>query len=182
MVRMFLNCLIFLRLQILCQVPNKLLSKCIFYSDYFDIDDPMWNCQHCGAMMWYDERIEKEKKRTVPKFSMCCLQGKIYLPPPEEETPQILKDLFLKHDSKSKLFLKHIRSFNMMFSFTSMGGNIVKEVNDGNGPPMFVMSGENYHQIGSLLPTPGSRPKFAQLYIYDTENEVDNRMLAVRYG
>ncbi|KAH1249758.1 hypothetical protein GmHk_05G013054 [Glycine max] len=38
---------------------------------------------------------------------------------------------------------------------------------------MFVMSGESYYQIGSLLPLPGSTTKFAKLYIYDNENEID---------
>ncbi|XP_020102972.1 uncharacterized protein LOC109720334 [Ananas comosus] len=33
--------------------------------------------------------------------------------------------------------------------------------------------------MGSLLPTDGHRPKFAQLYIYDTENEVTNRITAL---
>lgn len=114
--------------------------------------------------MWYEERLEKHRNSENPKFSMCCLQGKVSLdklldPPP------IIRDLFLNNDRKSKHFLKHIRSFNMMFSFTSMGGKIVNDINDGNGPPMFVMNGENYHQIGSLLPPLGSKPKFAQLYI-----------------
>jgi len=36
------------------------------------------------------------------------------------------------------------------------------------------MNGQNYHQIGSFLPVSGNTPKFAQLYIYDTENEVRN--------
>ncbi|XP_020097133.1 uncharacterized protein LOC109716214 [Ananas comosus] len=30
--------------------------------------------------------------------------------------------------------------------------------------------------MDSLLPVNGQRPKFAQLYVYDTENEIDNRM------
>ncbi|XP_019199139.1 PREDICTED: uncharacterized protein LOC109192887 [Ipomoea nil] len=30
-----------------------------------------------------------------------------------------------------------------------------------------------------LLPVPGDRPKFAQLYIYDTENEINNRLSAL---
>uniref|UniRef100_A0A803PIG5 ATP-dependent DNA helicase n=1 Tax=Cannabis sativa TaxID=3483 RepID=A0A803PIG5_CANSA len=38
------------------------------------------------------------------------------------------------------------------------------------------MSGQNYHHIGSLLPEDGKRPQFAQFYIYDTKNEIDNRM------
>jgi hypothetical protein len=45
----------------------------------------------------------------------------------------------------------------------------------GHGPPHFVISGQNYHRIGSLIPKPGEIPKFAQLYIYDTQNELSNR-------
>jgi hypothetical protein len=60
-----------------------------------------------------------------------------------------------------------------------MGGKINTSQNNGNRPPVFVMNGENYHQIGSLLPLPGEQPKFTQLYIYDTENEISNRMAAV---
>ncbi|CAL1374818.1 unnamed protein product [Linum trigynum] len=39
-----------------------------------------------------------------------------------------------------------------------------------------VICGENYHRIGSLLPVDGDRPKFAQLYIFEPENEVNNRI------
>ncbi|CAI0422861.1 unnamed protein product [Linum tenue] len=39
-----------------------------------------------------------------------------------------------------------------------------------------VISGENYHRIGSLLPVEGERPKFAQLYIFEPNSEVDNRL------
>nr|KAJ0201365.1 hypothetical protein LSAT_V11C600327900 [Lactuca sativa] len=35
--------------------------------------------------------------------------------------------------------------------------------------------GQNYHSIGSLLPEQGFKPKFSQLYIYDTDNEIANR-------
>ncbi|XP_072054892.1 uncharacterized protein [Arachis hypogaea] len=49
----------------------------------------------------------------------------------------------------------------------------------GFRPPMFVISGQNYHSIGSLLPQQSSKPKFAQLYFYDTENEVQNRINAI---
>ncbi|XP_075088445.1 uncharacterized protein LOC107780595 [Nicotiana tabacum] len=38
------------------------------------------------------------------------------------------------------------------------------------------MSGQNYHHTGSLLPEIGKKPQFAQLYIYDTKNEISNRM------
>lgn len=54
------------------------------------------------------------------------------------------------------------------------------KMNVGGGPPIFVMNGENYHQIGSLLPMLGGPPKFAQLYVHDTQNEVEHRMSVVR--
>nr|XP_009768123.1 PREDICTED: uncharacterized protein LOC104219188 isoform X1 [Nicotiana sylvestris] len=63
-----------------------------------------------------------------------------------------------------------------------MGGKVNFSVNKTKGPRTFGLSGQNYHQIGSLLPPEGSSPKFAQLYIYDTENEVENRIHAISRG
>jgi hypothetical protein len=57
-----------------------------------------------------------------------------------------------------------------------MGAHIDNSVNDGRGPPLFKICGQVHHRIGSLLPLDGSPPKFIQLYIYDTANEVQNRM------
>jgi hypothetical protein len=109
---------------------------------------------------------------------LCCSQGDIELAP-ENRLPEPLHSLYHSHDKRSKFFLENIRSFNSMFAFTSIGGKIDTSMNNGNAPPIFVMNGENYHHIGSLLPLPGERPKFAQLYIYDTNNEISNRMSAV---
>jgi len=63
-----------------------------------------------------------------------------------------------------------------MLSFTSIGGKIDISINNGSTLPQFILNGQNYHRIGILLPQNGSKPKFAQLYIYDTENEISNRM------
>lgn len=77
------------------------------------------------------------------------------------------------------IFLQHIRQYNSLFSFTSMGADIDDSLNQGGGPYVFKINGQVYHRIGSLLPNEDNPPKFAQLYIYDTQNEVQNRMLAV---
>ncbi|XP_065315204.1 uncharacterized protein LOC135924084 [Gordionus sp. m RMFG-2023] len=37
------------------------------------------------------------------------------------------------------------------------------------------LNGKVHHRIGSLLPTLGETPKFAQLYIHDSINEIENR-------
>ena len=108
------------------------------------------------------------------------MQGKIQLPmmkPP----PPLFQHLFLdKKSDKSKNFIKNVRQYNNMFSFTSMGGKIDHSKNSGGGPYCFSLSGSVHHSIGSLLPIEGARPVYSQLYIYDTENEVQNRINAVR--
>lgn len=55
-----------------------------------------------------------------------------------------------------------------MFALTSLRGKVLSSINNGNGPPQFILSGQNYHRIGSLLPNHENTPKFAQLYISDT--------------
>ncbi|KAL4288061.1 hypothetical protein AHAS_Ahas19G0248500 [Arachis hypogaea] len=61
-----------------------------------------------------------------------------------------------------------------------MTGKIDHGVNNGTAPPIYKLGGQNYHSIGSLLPPDSLRPTFAQLYIYDTENEIDNRIGTLR--
>jgi len=128
--------------------------------------------------MWYEERVYKSRHTSKPEFSMCCMQGRIEIAP-FKKLPRPLYNLYHKKDKKSKIFLENIRSFNSMFAFTSMGGKIDKTKNNGHAPPIYVLNRENYHQISSLLPPEGNGPKFAQLYIYDTDNELRNRMAAV---
>jgi hypothetical protein len=131
--------------------------------------------------MWYNERLNKNVNTSRPKFSLCCSDGKVELPV-LKQAPKILQDLHTNKDAKSRHFLKHLRSFNAMFAFTSMAGKIDHSFNKGTSPPIFRIGGQNYHSIGSLIPSSDQRPKFSQLYIYDTENEVDNRIHALRYS
>jgi hypothetical protein len=63
-----------------------------------------------------------------------------------------------------------------MFTMTSMGAKVIDSVNDGHGPYVFKISGQVWHQIGSLILTLGARPEYAQLYLFDTEHEVSNRL------
>lgn len=107
------------------------------------------------------------------------MNGKVQLPKPPEP-PSVLKRLLHNEDPRSKHFLKNTRPYNSCFSLTSLGGKIDQTINNGNAPSVFRLNGQNYHFMGSLLPTEGSRPKFAQLYIYDTDNEDSNRISVVR--
>jgi hypothetical protein len=61
-----------------------------------------------------------------------------------------------------------------------MGANIIKDINKGEGPYIFRINGHIHHRIGSLLPDPGQPPQYAELYIFDTKNEIENRIKALR--
>ncbi|XP_019175634.1 PREDICTED: uncharacterized protein LOC109170955 [Ipomoea nil] len=146
---------------------------------YFDIGDPDYVCEHCNSFFWYNERSSNSKGSENPKYSACCVNGKIKLPL-MTKPPQKLHDLFFRTSDKNKCFLKNIRSYNNMFCFTSMGGKIDRTINNGTSPPIFRINGQNFHRIGSLVPSVGIQPKFAQLYIHDTENEIENRFNSLR--
>ncbi|GJS31895.1 hypothetical protein Tco_0492515 [Tanacetum coccineum] len=62
----------------------------------------------------------------------------------------------------------------MLFSFTSMGAKVDESINKGKGPYIYIIQGQNFHRMGSLVPVNNTILKFCQLYIYDTENEVSN--------
>jgi hypothetical protein len=131
--------------------------------------------------MWYQERKNKSRDNTVPKFQICCTNDKVQLPP-VRPAPYLLQHLLFDQTSPdSKLFQQNIRVYNAMFSFTSSGMEIDKGNRNGRGPPTLRIQGQTCHRIGSLLPKFGQKPKFAQLYIYDTENEIDNKIFPFRY-
>lgn len=121
--------------------------------------------------MWRAEHIRGKRVKDKQTYSICCMYGKVHLPNPPTP-PQHLLNLYRNKDSKSKFFVENIRRFNMMFSFTSMDGKVDHSFNSGRGPYCFRLHGQNYHTLGSLLPVNGQSPKFSQLYIVDTENEV----------
>ncbi|XP_076946834.1 uncharacterized protein LOC143618534 [Bidens hawaiensis] len=128
----------------------------------------------CHAKLWKDEAKRGRRPSGNIVYFLCCSYGRVQLPK-LKKPPADYISLFSGSNAKSKFFWKNIRRYNSMFSFTSMGGKIYKSINKGNALFIFRLSGQKYHSIGSLLPATGSKPKFAQLYIYDTDNEVSNR-------
>ena len=81
--------------------------------------------------------------------------------PLSKHAPLVLEEL-LNYDGPSFVHFHEIcRRYNAMFAITSMGGKVDRTVNDGNGPYVFRLNGQNHHLIDSLLPVEGSKPKFA---------------------
>ena len=137
---------------------------------YIDVGDADYVCQYCNATFWFGEKLKGNCHRSYPKYTKCCGGGQVYLTK-ETDPPERFKQLL-----KNKHFLDNIRAYNQMFSMTSFGADIDESINDGRGPYVFRISGELHHWIGTLCPTNPKEPKFLQLYIYDTQNEIQHRM------
>lgn len=150
-------------------------------AEYLDHGDPIVECSECHALLWRDESMRGSKELLTDSFALCCMRGKVQLPVALKPPPPLLMKLTKNEHPKSKGFLENIRRYNSMFAFTSLGGNIDHSINNGRGPYCFRLHGENYHVFGQLLPKSNDKPKFAQLYIFDTRNEIQNRINVVRY-
>ncbi|PWA64001.1 hypothetical protein CTI12_AA294800 [Artemisia annua] len=136
---------------------------------YIDIGDCRYTCQHCKAAFWYGERLKTGSRWQPVKYNKCCAGGQVY------HQKEIGPPMFFRQIFKDKHFLDNIRAYNQMFSMTSFSAQI-DDFNDGRGPYVFKILGEVHHWIGTICPTNKNEPKFMQLYIYDTHNEVANRL------
>nr|KAJ0193152.1 hypothetical protein LSAT_V11C800407890 [Lactuca sativa] len=164
------------------KIPNISQIPILDLTSDEDITWTMVTRHLCVRSVMHNYGHMKLLKAILPKkktsYSMCCGNGKVELLE-LKQAPTNYQNLFHNVDPKGKNFMKNIRRFNSMFSFTSMGGKVDSSINRGNAPYVFRLSGQNYHCMGSLLPIDGSKPNFSQLYIYDTENEITNKQHAL---
>lgn len=137
-----------------------------------DIGKMEYICFNCSSLMWKHE-LHNGSLGINATFSTCCMQGKIVLPP-LHEPPDILKKFLTDDSPQAKHFRKNIRGFNSSLAFASLG--VKEDLLQSHGPYTFRISGSVYHRIGHLFPSEGKSPKFAQIYIYDIENELRNRI------
>lgn len=129
-------------------------------------------------VFWFQERVKSDSSIAQQRlaYNLCCKGGKINLEP-YQRPPSVLADLLsFDGDARSKRFLRLIRAYNSLFAFTSFGAAIDKAINNGTAPYVFKINGIVHHRIGTLLPRRGAMPKFAQLYIHDTNHETQNRL------
>lgn len=124
--------------------------------------------------MWKDECVNKNVTEVTSLFSIFYKKGDVKLPS-TAPTPSYLMNLH-NDETKSAKFQKSIRLYNSMFAFTSSGSNIDNAIKQGRGPYIYQLNSQNHHIFGSLIPDDGDTLKFCQLYIYDTANEVSNRL------
>ncbi|CAN7049472.1 unnamed protein product [Brassica rapa subsp. trilocularis] len=76
-------------------------------------------------------------------------------------------------------FRDTIRVYNSVLAFTSIGMKMDYTVVNSPGPYTIRIQGQTHHRIGSLIPRQGRPPEYLQLNIFDTGNEVRNRLNAM---
>ncbi|XP_074369738.1 uncharacterized protein LOC141711229 [Apium graveolens] len=158
-----------------CRIRGPNIEK--MYTNAMHLGPPSKLCNKYDATMWNEERNNKSCPHKKPTFSLYCRNDQIHLPkerPPSEPLASLLLG-----GEKSRHFKQYIKVYNCMFQFTSTGSKIDNSINRGSSPYCFRLQGQNYHLVESLVLLDGSSPKFCQLYIYDTPNEVENRINAM---
>lgn len=76
----------------------------------------------------------------------------------------------------AKLFRKSICVYNIISAFTSFGVKVDKKLaSSRKGVYSFKAKGQIYHDLPSLIPD-NDRLRYFQLYFYDTDHELANRM------
>jgi len=107
-------------------------------------------CSHCHALHFDCEKLTSSRVN-YPKFSICCLQGQIQLPPLQPLT-RILHNYLTGNDYPSREFRNNIRQYNAAFAMTSVGVKIDNSVTRQSGPYCFKIQGELHHLTSALLP------------------------------
>lgn len=144
-----------------------------------DIGEMNHVCSSCGSFMWIAERVSTSSMRHA-KYQICCANGKVFVKP-LSPIPDVIAELLRNNNSESKEFKKNIRSYNSALSFTSMNADLDQNyTNSRGGAYAFRIHGSVHHLMSSnLVPENDNMqrtPKFAQIYIFDSENELRNRM------
>ena len=125
-------------------------------------------CLICKALYFKCEMTTKKV------FTKCCSAGATTLNF-DFTVPELVQNLLTMKHQYSKHFRENIRQYNSALSFASFGAQTVQQ-GHGRGPYCFKIQGQIYHETQNLKPTAGCRRQYAQLYIIDTEEAVNERL------
>lgn len=121
-------------------------------------------CEHCGAYFWLAEKTSTSSL-SAPSYTGCCCDNKVVLPL-LKDPPEPLNSLYNGSHKHSKHFRKYARPYNQAFQFASTGIKYSAPLE--KGIQYLRLQGSVYHQIGSILPKEGEKPRFAQMYIMES--------------
>ena len=136
------------------------------------------SCNHCSALHWLEERTSVYPSTIRnPLFSICCSQGDVAIPL-MQQPPQLLHSLYNEDTSLARHFRTHIRKYNSALAFASLKYQPDERVR--GGLQCFQIHGALYHLAGPLQHPTNMRPQFAQVFLYDPEDAIEQ--LRIRPG
>ena len=124
-------------------------------------------CPHCQARYFQDECT------TQRVFTKCCFQGKVSLPPIQVPSQNMVQ-LFTGNTPQSQHFLQNIRHYNAALSMASWNATLREHA--GRGPRVITIHGQTYHLTAAQEAPDGHPPQYAQLYILDTNEALQQRI------
>ena len=135
-------------------------------------------CNHCSALHWLDERTTVNPSTIRnPLFSACCSAGDVVLPL-MQPLPPLLQSLYNTDTGVARHFRTHIRKYNSALAFASLKYQPDQRVR--GGLQCFQIYGALYHLAGPLQHAINIRPQFAQVFLYDPEDAIEQ--LRIRPG
>ena len=135
-------------------------------------------CNHCSALHWLEQRTNVyPSTKQHPLFSTCCNKGDVVIPL-MRQPPPLLRSLYNDDTSLARHFRTHIRKYNSALAFASLKYQPDQRVR--GGLQCFQIHGALYHLAGPLQHATNIRPQFAQVFLYDPEDAVEQ--LRIRPG
>ena len=128
-------------------------------------------CKKCGSCNFPGEAIGTG---ATLHYAICCHNGKTKNLPDFPEAPPVLKRLLTDGRRDARSFREQIRQYNASLAFVSFGATIA--VPPGKGVPVFRIHGGVYHASGALRPPEGDAPSYAQLYVWDPQEALEERL------
>ena len=138
-------------------------------------------CDDCGALHFKEERVGSGAKA---RFTLCCSNGRTKDVPRIRTPPVLLELLGLgpganKHVSKSQHDLRNnVRRYNCAMAFVSFcdAGDATEALLPGPSTlPVYVLHGQAYHSVSTLLPSEDKVPRYGQVWIFDPQEATEAR-------
>jgi hypothetical protein len=125
-------------------------------------------CEFCGSLNFKAEMTAGDKNR----FTLCCQKGKVQLAP--IEPPPLIRDLLLDEHEYSRNYKEFLKDYNSSLGFASRRAQT--DTLPGRGPYYMRIHGVIHHNLGSLRPNKEKGPKYAQIYILDAAQALQQRL------
>ncbi|KAJ8885821.1 hypothetical protein PR048_012026 [Dryococelus australis] len=129
----------------------------------YDIGLMECECRHCGTLFFAEEVIKCDGT-----FTMCCMRGKVHLPP-LGECRQLLHHMLTGDSNDCNNYRQFIRKYNAALTFVSLCADVIVKY-PRCSLYTFQIQGQVHHQTsGAACPPDDKDPWYNKLYF----NHVD---------